>query len=68
MLSNEEHVTRIIDDLKGQLADKSLELASARSVANYWREYAENLLKEKEAHAEEAKESEQKIHVVTTKP
>jgi hypothetical protein len=67
MISNEEHVARIIDDLKGQIADRSLELASVRSVGNYWREYAEKLLKEKEAHAEEVKETEPTVHVVTTK-
>jgi len=69
-MNQEEHFKNIIDDLRAQLSEKSLELAVARSLGNDWKNEAEKLQKELnnvQNTPERPVEQEPTVHVVTTK-
>jgi len=69
-MNQEEHFKNIIDDLRTQLSDKSLELAVARSLGNDFKNKAEKLQEELnnvQSAQERPVEQEPTVHVVTTK-
>lgn len=66
-MNQETHLTNIIDDLRAQLSDRSLELAVAKSLGNNWKNEAEKLQQELENVKTTPQNPEPTVHVVTTK-
>lgn len=69
-MNQEQHFKNIIDDLRIQLSDRSLELAVARSLGNDLKDQVERLQKELNDvydTPERPVEQEPTVHVVTTK-